>query len=246
MQARVTVLIVLSLSFFILHSPNIQAQSYMFKGKVVDEEDYPVSYATVALLSRTDSAHLAGGLTDENGEYSITCDSARVIGRISYIGMATNYQMLEKDHHATTILRMDARELEEVVVEGDRTYRVKRTATGEIYYLSKYAKNSKDPFKALQEIPRLQVNRLEQSVKTADNNSLLILIDGQSVNSGIAPIDPKDIESVEIMDVTTARYLQSGINKILNIKLKRKRSPYQWYQFETSHFLPVEQGNIRG
>ena len=43
MQARVTVLIVLSLSFFILHSPNIQAQSYMIKGKVVDEEDYPVS-----------------------------------------------------------------------------------------------------------------------------------------------------------------------------------------------------------
>ena len=246
MQARVTVLIVLSLSFFILHSPNIQAQSYIIKGKVVDEDDYPVSYATVALLSRTDSAHLAGGLTDENGEYSITCDSARVIGRISYIGMQTSYQSLEKGRPVTSILRMDTRELEEVVVEGDRTYRLKRTATGEIYYLSKYAKNSKDPFKALQEIPRLQVNRLEQSVKTADNNSLLILIDGQSVNSGIAPIDPKDIESVEIMDVTTARYLQSGINKILNIKLKRKRSPYQWYQFETSHFLPVEQGNIRG
>ena len=142
-------------------SLSVQAQSYIIKGKVVDEDDYPVSYATVALLSRTDSTHLAGGLTDENGEYSITCDSARVIGRISYIGMQTSYQSLEKGRPATTILRMDTRELEEVVVEGDRTYRLKRTATGEIYYLSKYAKNSKDPFKALQEIPRLQVNRLE-------------------------------------------------------------------------------------
>ena len=233
--------LLLFLSLAVL-SLSVQAQSYIIKGKVVDEDDYPVSYATVALLSRTDSTHLAGGLTDENGEYSITCDSARVIGRISYIGMQTSYQFLEKGRPVTSILRMDTRELEEVVVEGDRTYRLKRTATGEIYYLSKYAKNSKNPFVALQEIPRLLVNPVLQSIKMQDGSSPLILIDGRSVNSGVAPLDPKEIASVEVVNVVDARYLTDNTRRIVNVRLKRKRKPYQWYQLATRHDIPIDKG----
>ena len=43
---------------------------------------------------------------------------------------------------------------------------------------------------------------------------------GNRYNSGIATLDPREIESVEIIDVVKARYLKDGYQKILNIKLK--------------------------
>ncbi|RHV92391.1 hypothetical protein DXA95_12675 [Odoribacter sp. OF09-27XD] len=44
-------------------------------------------------------------------------------------------------------------------------------------------------------------------------------------NSGIAPIDPKEIESAEVIDVVNARYLRKGIKHIVNINLKKLPHP---------------------
>ena len=49
----------------------------------------------------------------------------------------------------------------------------------------------------------------------------LILINGNIINSGISPINPSDIESVEVINTVPARYLQDGYNGIVNIKLKK-------------------------
>ena len=219
----------------------VSAQSQI-RGRVVDEEDYPVSYATVALLNKTDSTQIGGGITDEEGVFAIACDSVEVTGRVSYIGMTTATVLLSGRRENLVVLRHDTQMLEEVVVEGDRSYHVKHTANGEIFYLSKYAKNSGDPFKALQEIPVLRVSRLEQSVKTMDGITPLVLVDGKSVNSGIAPINPKDIESVEVIDVADARYLHNNVRNILNIRLKKKRKAYKWVELNSGQYIPVHQG----
>lgn len=94
--------------------------------------------------------------------------------------------------------------LDELVVEGYLTS--KKTATGEVFRLSDQARQSGDPYLALTEIPLLNVNLASKSVTTQSGEAPLILIDGRMMNSGIDPIDPKFIESVEIIEVPNAKY----------------------------------------
>lgn len=135
-----------------------------------------------------------------------------------------------------------AKELDEVTVTGDRSKIVKRTANGEIFYLSEAAKKEKDPFVALQEIPVLISDPATTSVKLMNGKSPKILIDGNVVNTGINPISPADIESVEVIRNVSARFLQMGVDAIVNIKLKRSARVYQWYQVATRHDIPLDYG----
>lgn len=132
--------------------------------------------------------------------------------------------------------------LNEVVVTGNRSETVTRTADGQIFYLSKEAKSHRNPFMALQEIPILISDPSMASVTTLDGKQPLILIDGNRVNSGIAPIDANDIESVEVITNPSARYLKDGYKSVINITLKRKNVIYQWYEFATRHDIPLDNG----
>lgn len=130
--------------------------------------------------------------------------------------------------------------MNELVVEAQAL--PKTTATGQIFKLSEKAKKSGDPFRALSEIPLLNVDISGQSVKTNEGDSPLILIDGKYVNSGIAPIDPKFIESVEIVEVVNAKYLQMGVSKIIDIHLKRDVPLYTFIDLRTRHDIPLREG----
>lgn len=133
-------------------------------------------------------------------------------------------------------------DLDEFVVEADKSNLVKRTANGQIFYLSKRAKAERNPFMALKEIPLLRSDESNSEIKMLNGNKPLILIDGNRVNSGIAPILPADIESVEVITAVPARYLQEGYRSIVNIRLKKRRDPYVWVQLATRHDIPTYYG----
>lgn len=147
---------------------------------------------------------------------------------------------IEKDTTLTLEQTAKSVNLHEVVVVGQQ--HPKTTATGQIFRLSDKAKKSGDPFKALSEIPLLNVDISGQSVKTNEGDSPLVLIDGKFVNSGIAPIDPKFIDSVEIVEVVNAKYLQMGVSKIINIHLKRNVPLYTFVDLRTRHDIPIREG----
>lgn len=130
--------------------------------------------------------------------------------------------------------------LEEARVQG-RT-RPRETATGAVFTLSRKAKATGDPFRALSELPWLQVDISAQTVMMRSGEKPLILVDGQLVNSGIAPIDPKFIESVELSEVVSARYLQMGVTKIINIRLRKERPLYLYTELRTRHDVPLREG----
>lgn len=145
-----------------------------------------------------------------------------------------------KDSTLNVFFKQRAIKLEEVVVEGKA--RPKVTATGEIFKLSRKAKSSKNPFVALSEIPLLQVDISSQSVKMRSGESPLILIDGHLINSGIQPILPENIESVEVSEVVSARYLQMGFTKIVNIHLRESIPLYSYIDFRSRHDIPLREG----
>lgn len=130
--------------------------------------------------------------------------------------------------------------LDEVIVVGKAKPKV--TATGEIFKLSKKAKASGDPFRALSEIPLLQVDISSQSIKMRTGESPLILVDGHLVNSGVQPIHPENIESVEVTEVVSARYLQMGVTKIVNIRLREVIPLYSYIEMRTRNDIPLREG----
>ena len=130
--------------------------------------------------------------------------------------------------------------LNEVVVKGKVS--PKTTATGEVYRLTKNAKNCGDPFRALSEIPIIDVDISNQTITMRDGDVPLILIDGKLVNSGIKPIDPKFIDKVEISEVVSAKYLQMGVTKIINIHLKRDTDRYIYIDGRTRNDIPLRYG----
>ncbi len=144
------------------------------------------------------------------------------------------------DSTLNVVLKQRAIGLKEVVVE--EKARPKVTATGEIFKLSRKAKSSKNPFVALSEIPLLQVDISSQSIKMRSGESPLILIDGHLVNSGVQPILPENIESVEISEVVSARYLQMGFTKIVNIRLRESIPLYSYIELRSRHDIPLREG----
>lgn len=229
----------LLLSFFLIFQ--LTNAQHSFTGVIADKEKTPLIGVQV-MLSANDSL-FAAGLTNAKGRFVIeNIPQGEYLLQILYPGFTPIEEKrdIHRNINAEFVLveEMDV-ELDDVVITADRSHLVKRTATGEVFYLSDKAKNSRNPYSALREIPRLIVNEALQSVAMEDGNRPLVLIDGKTINSGITPINPEDIESVEVIDVISARYLRMGVKNILNIKLKKKRVPYQFLQFATRHDIPL-------
>ena len=225
----------------LVHSAYAQ---YTFEGLLTSKmEKSPVDFGCVCLLK--DGTVIQSYTTEKDGKFCFSqlADGSYHIHITTFgyedvqdsivlsANCTRNYELVEK-----------AIKLDEVLVEGDRSEVVKRTANGQVFFLSKDAKKMRNPFEALQEIPLLISDPNTSSVKLHNGTSPLILIDGFRVNSGIAPLDPSEIESVEVINVTSARYLQEGIRSIINVTLKRKPKPYLWVQAATRHEVPIRKG----
>ncbi|MDR1203570.1 MAG: outer membrane beta-barrel protein [Tannerellaceae bacterium] len=236
-------LLLLVLFFFLISGQQVAAQN-SFSGVVTDAENEALPGAQVLLF--TGDSLYAGGLTDEKGVFSLRdLQAGEYLLRILYLGytpVEENRQIRGNMKYRFTLMKEISVELDAVEVVGNRSDVVKRTATGEIFYLSEKAKNSGDPYRALNEIPKLIVNEGLRSITMENGTSPLILINGMTIHSGVTPIDPKDIESVEVMNVVSARYLRTGARNIINIKLKQKRSPYTFFEVMNRHDVPRRLG----
>ncbi len=214
-----------SFMFFFFGVFSLYAQS-TFSGKVSDSEKQILPGAQVILL-KADTL-FAATLTDQDGKFVFRDIPADVYGlqilAMGYTPIEEKERKIEGHHSFSFTLEKEMNvDLDVVEVTANQNDRVERTATGQRFFLSEEAKKKRDPYLALQEIPSIISNNAQKKITMADGSSPLILINGIAVNTGVDPIDPSEIESVEVMDVVYARYLRTGVKHIVNIKLKRKK-----------------------
>lgn len=234
------------ISFLIsfLGSVVCQAQ-YRFSGVITDDKDKKLE-AVQVLLTAGDSL-VAMTLSDESGQFRIeelkNGEYEVHIHELGYSQIDEKLYIRKRDMKMNfTLLPEMTGKLGEVEVTVNRSDQVERTATGQIFRLSEQAKNSGNPYRALKEIPKLVVDEARQKISMANGSGVLILINGNKVNSGVNPIDPKEIESVEVVDVVSARYLKDGVKNIINIKLKKKTAPFRYFEVATRHDLRIRHG----
>lgn len=107
---------VLLMAVFIL-----QAMSQNLKGKVVDNKGIPIAFANVLLISKGDSAFIAGSVTKEDGSFELQSSNKNMMLKVSSIGYKTIYEELKNYQGKPICLEEDAKILNEVVVKGHRS-----------------------------------------------------------------------------------------------------------------------------
>ncbi len=100
----------------------INKTEHHLKGMVVDENNLPLPYANVTLLSPADSTMVGGGVTNESGRFVIPNDHGKVIARITYVGYKPAYRLCVRDNVGTIKMQPDQFALNNVIIEGSRIH----------------------------------------------------------------------------------------------------------------------------
>lgn len=202
-------------------------------GQVTDKTGEPIIGASVMVQGSN-----IGGVTDINGNFTINNVPSKAILKVSYVGYVSQNVALNGRNSVKVVLKEDALNLEEVVVVGYGVQR-KTDVTGAMTRVSGEDLNTKpvsNAFEALQgkaagvDITSNQRPGELGSIRIRGNRSLnasntpLYVVDGVPLSSGgIETINPRDIESIDILKdaSSTAIYGSRGANGVILVTTKR-------------------------
>ncbi|MGS2764344.1 SusC/RagA family TonB-linked outer membrane protein [Sinomicrobium sp. M5D2P9] len=210
------------------------------KGTVTDERGDPLPGVTI-ILKNTET----GAISDFDGNYEISVPDGDGILVFSYMGFTTREIEVDGKAQVDVVLREDVSKLEEVVVIGYGAVK-KEDLTGAVGSLGGEeiaATSIPDAAGALQ--GRVAGVNVEKnvgkpgsgfsinirglgSIPTSNNsnpNSPLYVVDGIPTGSGLADLNPNDIEKIDILKdaSATAIYGSRGANGVVIVTTKKGR-----------------------
>ena len=89
-------------------------------GRVIDEQSQPMPFANVVLINRSDSAFIAGAVTDDDGTFSIATDHNDGLLKVTSIGYVIRYIDAQQGNIGDIQMQPDTQTLGEVMVKGSR------------------------------------------------------------------------------------------------------------------------------
>lgn len=211
------------------------AQKYELKGKVIDDSmNFPLEYAAVSAKSVDDGSIVDGGVTNQEGIFSIQLAKGTYNIEIEYISFEikkiNNFTVDTNTDLGTIKLGAKADDLDEVTVVAETT-QVEVRLDKKIYNVGKDLTTSGGTVSdALGNVPSVTVD-IDGAISLRGNSNVRILINGKP--SSIAGFGDQDvfqqlpadaIESVEVISSPSARYDAEGSAGIINIILKREKT----------------------
>ena len=189
-------------------------------GKLVDEQNQPLPYANVVLLSLPDSAFVNGTISGEDGTFTLDATSQNQIVKISSIGYKTVCKPVSPANIGIVQVVSDAQQLGEVVVKADLPKtRVKgdamvTTVAGSIL------ENAGTGNDLLNKIPGVSAN--EGDIKVFGAGTPEIYINGRKVRdkSELDQLASDNIKSVEVVNNPGSRY-DATVNAVIRIQTKK-------------------------
>ncbi|WP_291869032.1 outer membrane beta-barrel family protein [Maribacter sp.] len=203
-------------------------------GLVLDKDNnLPLEYATIILQNVNNPKKVTGGITNEQGKFSVQVPSGKYTIKIEYLSYKTitlEDQLLRISKDIGTIkLLPDLEQLDGVEVIGERTT-VELRLDKKVYNVgSDLTVKGGSVTDVLDNVPSVTVDE-EGAISLRGNESVRILINGKpSALSGLStealqqlPADA--IEKVEVITNPSARYDAEGTAGILNIILKQSKT----------------------
>lgn len=228
------------LPLFICFAPLVFAQNPdgsgpSVRGNLVDEQNAPVPFTTVALHRSSDSTLVAGVAADEAGTFVIPAKTGQYylkISSVSYLSKVISPVRVAMSDvlMGTLVLKNSAQRLAEVVVQGEKS-QMELALDKKIFNVGKDLANAGGTGSdILRNIPSVSVD-VEGNVSLRGSNSVRILIDGKPSGlvsfkggAGLQQLQGSMIERVEIITNPSARYEAEGMGGVINIILKKERS----------------------
>jgi hypothetical protein len=233
---------IILLLLFVTNIFSVNAQ-FRLTGKICDIEKKYLSGVVVSL--QQDTTLVGATLTDKSGNYvfeNLKSGTYHLIATAIGLDLKEIILDIKTNTEQNLIMEAPGIQLEEVTVTADKSHIVISDATGTTFHLSNRAKGLRDPFEALLEVSKLSVIPSSRKLTLSDGTVPLILINGNRINGGVESVDPKLVESIEIIETPSARYLKDGVQAIVNFKMKRQEVQYHKLNAGTTHSVPVFYG----
>ncbi len=211
-----------------------QRPEFTITGKVLEKQlQAPLEYATVSFFSPKEKKVVTGGITDVNGNFSISVPIGVYTITFDYISFTSQKllrQKLTKNTNLGTIyMETDTESLDETIIIAEKTT-VDIKLDKKIYNVGKdLTVRGGTVSDVLDNVPSVSVD-VEGNVALRGNENVSILINGKP--SGLVGLNSTDalrqlpaesIERVEVITSPSARYDAEGTAGILNIILRRSK-----------------------
>jgi outer membrane receptor protein involved in Fe transport len=209
----------------------------IIKGKITQEDNgQALDYATITIFSTQDSSLITGGISDENGLFSIETKAGNYFAKIEFLSfeekIIENITLAKGKMIAdlgNIILVADAKTLTEVEVRAEKS-QMQMSLDKRTFNVGKdLANTGASAQDILDNVPSVSVD-VEGRVSLRGNENVRILIDGKP--SGLVSIDNANglrslpsnmIDKVEVITNPSARYEAEGMTGIINIVLKKEK-----------------------
>ncbi|MDR2496737.1 MAG: TonB-dependent receptor [Tannerellaceae bacterium] len=210
------------------------AQSVVVTGKVQDAQGEPLPGVSVQIVGSS-----TGTATDANGSYSLNIPNSEAVLQFSYIGFISRSIKAGNQRSINVTLEEDTRLLEEVIVVGYGV-RKKSDVTGALAHVGAKEIEARPVVNAMQALQgkaagvdvtsnerpgELGTVRIRGNRSISASNDPLYVVDGVPLmsKSAIETINPRDIESVDVLKdaSATAIYGSRGANGVILVTTKK-------------------------
>ena len=206
-----------------------QLMAQSITGKVVDEKQEPIPYASCVLINASDSTFVAGAVSNLEGVFNLDVQEASYIIQISYLGYKTKEITCSSGDLGTIVLDVDTQTLDEVVVKGERPL-VKMENNRLTYNISsilesKIVSNAHDLIKELPSVMSLDGNSLSLVGTTSTTiciNGKKSQLDMSQLTDYLKSLPADEVEKVEVLYNAPPQWHVKG--SVINVVLKKKKN----------------------
>ncbi len=202
--------------------------SNVISGKVVDQNNLPIPYATVTIKENQEI--ITGSLTDDSGNFSIKNLAAKKFSlEVQFIGYQTitlsadlsNQKNLDFDK---IILQEEATQLEGVEIIAERSTVEQKIDRRVINVGRDLTTAGATASEIMNNIPSVNVDQ-DGKISLRGNQNVRVLVDGRPTNMDPAQllkqIPSTSIKKIELITNPSAKYNPEGMSGIINIVLHK-------------------------
>ena len=202
------------------------------KGRILDNQEAAIPYASIAFLQPQDSSIVAGTVSDDQGNFSLKLKQGDYLVRVSFLSYKDYFvsvSLKEKTYDfGKIILQQTSSALEEVNVVTERSEMSLQLDKRVFTVGQDLANSGQNASEILDNIPSVAVD-VDGNVSLRGSQGVRILIDGKP--SGLIGSDPANalkmfqgnmIDRIEVITNPSARYDAQGEVGIINIILKKE------------------------
>lgn len=198
-------------------------------GVLVNENGNPIPNASVAIVDRETEDIITGTASNNSGNFSLSYEPGSYNLLISYISYLDETIEVEIEPGGSLDLGQveltpEDAQLEEVVVEGERSYMEMSFDSRNFNVGQDITSLGGSALDVLDNVPSITTD-FEGNVSLRGNEGVQILINGRPSNlvrggtDGLGSIPANMIDEIEIITNPSARYEAQGTGGIINIKL---------------------------